>query len=60
MYRRIPSGRLVVLGRAGSGKSILAIRFVLDLLKDRTASAEPVPVIFSLASWDPAMPCAAG
>ncbi|MFI9076150.1 NACHT domain-containing protein [Streptomyces sioyaensis] len=56
VYRRIPSGRLVVLGRAGSGKSILTIRFVLDLLKARTASTEPVPVIFSLASWDPAMP----
>ncbi|MFD9207468.1 NACHT domain-containing protein [Streptomyces sioyaensis] len=56
VYRRIPSARLVVLGRAGSGKSILTIRFVLDLLKARTASTEPVPVIFSLASWDPATP----
>ena len=33
IYRGIPSGRLVVLGRAGSGKSVLAVRFVLDLLK---------------------------
>ncbi|RXS86886.1 NACHT domain-containing protein [Streptomyces sp. TM32] len=56
VYRRIPSARLVVLGRAGSGKSVLTIRFVLDLLKARTASTEPVPVIFSLASWDPAVP----
>ncbi|WIY77244.1 helix-turn-helix transcriptional regulator [Streptomyces anulatus] len=31
-YRGIPSGRLVILGRAGSGKSIMAIRLVLDLL----------------------------
>ncbi|MEU9131635.1 helix-turn-helix transcriptional regulator [Kitasatospora sp. NPDC048540] len=52
VYRRIPSGRLVVLGRAGSGKSILAIRFALDLL-DARARSERVPVIFSLGSWDP-------
>ncbi len=52
VYRRIESGRLVILGRAGSGKSILTIRFVLDLLE---VSAVPgrVPVIFSLGSWDP-------
>jgi transcriptional regulator with XRE-family HTH domain len=51
-YRRIPSGRLVVLGRAGSGKTVLTLRFVLDFLRTRR-SAEPVPVIFSLGSWDP-------
>ncbi|MFF8023209.1 helix-turn-helix domain-containing protein [Streptomyces sp. NPDC007896] len=52
LYRRIPSGRLVVLGRSGSGKTILALRFVLDRLKSRT-SAEPVPVIFSIGAWNP-------
>ncbi|AEW99585.1 helix-turn-helix domain-containing protein [Streptantibioticus cattleyicolor] len=52
VYRRIRSGRLVVLGRAGSGKSILTIRFVLDFL-DTWAPPDPVPVIFSIASWDP-------
>ncbi|MFD2419951.1 helix-turn-helix domain-containing protein [Amycolatopsis pigmentata] len=52
VYRRVPSGRLVVLGRAGSGKTILTLRFVLDYLATRTA-ADPVPVIFSLGSWDP-------
>src|SRR5437660_6607925 len=51
-YRQIPSGRLVVLGRAGSGKTVLMLRFVLNYLETRTA-AEPVPVIFSLGSWDP-------
>ncbi|WP_441248516.1 helix-turn-helix domain-containing protein [Kitasatospora sp. McL0602] len=54
VYRRIDSGRLVILGRAGSGKSILTIRFALDVLEAR-ASADPVPVIFSLGSWDPAV-----
>ena len=53
IYRRIPSGRLVVLGRAGSGKSVLAVRFALDLLKTRPR-AGAVPVVFSLGSWNPA------
>ncbi|MFD8496666.1 NACHT domain-containing protein [Amycolatopsis sp. NPDC059657] len=51
-YRRIPSQRLVVLGRAGSGKTVLTLRFVLDYLRTRTPG-EPVPVVFSLGSWDP-------
>ncbi|MEV8098379.1 helix-turn-helix domain-containing protein [Kitasatospora sp. NPDC085879] len=52
VYRRISSGRLVILGRAGSGKSILTIRFVLDFLES-PALDDRVPVIFSLGSWDP-------
>ncbi|MFE4574167.1 helix-turn-helix domain-containing protein [Streptomyces chartreusis] len=51
-YRRIPSRRLVVLGRSGSGKTILALRFVLDHLRTRGTS-EPVPVIFSIGAWNP-------
>lgn len=49
-FNEIPSGRLVVLGRAGAGKTILTSRFVLTLLTSRPV---PVPVIFSLGSWDP-------
>ncbi|MFF4735894.1 NACHT domain-containing protein [Streptomyces sp. NPDC001262] len=52
VYRRIPSGRLVLLGRSGSGKTVLTVRFVLDCLKSRT-HADAVPVIFSIGSWDP-------
>jgi transcriptional regulator with XRE-family HTH domain len=52
VYRKLPSGRLVVLGRAGSGKTILTIRFVLGLL-DVNGPADPVPVIFSVGSWNP-------
>lgn len=52
VYRRVESGRLVVLGRAGSGKTILTLRFVLELVKDR-APDDPVPVIFGLSSWQP-------
>ncbi|MEU9155837.1 NACHT domain-containing protein [Streptomyces sp. NPDC048417] len=51
-YGSIPSGRLVVLGRAGSGKSVLGMQFVLQWLKRRPRGA-PVPEIFSLASWNP-------
>ncbi|MFF8743588.1 helix-turn-helix domain-containing protein [Streptomyces californicus] len=51
-YRSIASGRLVILGRAGSGKSVLAIKFALDLLA-APAAPVPVPVIFSIGSWDP-------
>ncbi|MBB4908370.1 NACHT domain-containing protein [Actinophytocola algeriensis] len=53
VYRRLPSGRLVVLGRAGSGKTILTIRFVLGML-DVAAPGDPVPVVFGVGSWHPA------
>lgn len=52
VYRSIPSERLVVLGEPGSGKTILAVRFVLDRLHERTPG-ERVPVIFGLSSWNP-------
>ncbi|MET8743902.1 helix-turn-helix domain-containing protein [Streptomyces sp. NPDC004728] len=52
VYRRIGSGRLVVLGRAGSGKSVLTIRFVLDQMEAREPH-DRVPVVFSIGSWDP-------
>ncbi|MGW8777102.1 helix-turn-helix domain-containing protein [Streptomyces sp. NPDC055796] len=52
VYLRIPSGRMVILGRAGSGKSVLTIRLVLDLL-EATAPHGRVPVLFSIGSWDP-------
>jgi len=52
VYRRIPSKRLVALGRAGSGKTVLAVRLVLHLLATRTPH-ERVPVIVSLGSWHP-------
>lgn len=55
-FDQIPSSRLVVLGRVGSGKTILASRFVLTLLSNRgPAAGTPVPVIFGLGSWDPIM-----
>ncbi|WP_405687073.1 NACHT domain-containing protein [Streptomyces sp. NBC_01387] len=53
-YLSVPSCRLVVLGEAGAGKSILTLRFLVDWL-DARAPGDRVPVIFSLGSWDPAV-----
>jgi hypothetical protein len=49
----VPTGRLVVLGEPGAGKTMLMVRLVLDLLARRTAG-DPVPILASIASWDPA------
>jgi NACHT domain len=50
---RVPTGRLVVLGEPGAGKTTLMVRLVLDLLGRRQAGG-PVPVLAGLSSWDPA------
>ncbi|WP_187764588.1 NACHT domain-containing protein [Saccharopolyspora spinosa] len=52
IYRSIPSGRVVLLGPAGAGKTVLAAHLALDLLKARQPR-EPVPVIVSVGSWNP-------
>lgn len=51
-YRRVPTGRLVVLGEPGSGKTVLAAMLNLGLLAEREPGA-PVPVLLTLSSWDP-------
>jgi NACHT domain len=50
---RVPTGRLVVLGEPGAGKTMLMVRLVIDLLA-RRAEGSPVPFMAPLASWDPA------
>jgi hypothetical protein len=50
---RIPTGRLVVLGEPGAGKTMLMVGLILDLLA-RRASGGVVPVLVSLSSWNPA------
>ena len=52
VLEKVPTGRLVVLGEPGSGKTMLMVRLVLDLLTARAAGG-PVPVLAPLASWDP-------
>jgi len=50
----VPTGRLMVLGEPGAGKTMLMVGLVLDLLHPgRRSSGDPVPVLASLASWDP-------
>ncbi|MFJ5178246.1 hypothetical protein ACIP68_30935 [Streptomyces griseoviridis] len=51
-FAALPGRRMVVLGGPGSGKSVLAMRFVLARLAER-APGGPVPVIFPMAGWDP-------
>ncbi|MEW1772377.1 hypothetical protein [Streptomyces sp. NPDC086777] len=51
-FAGLPGRRLVVLGGPGSGKSVLAMRFVLARLAARRPGG-PVPVLFPLAGWDP-------
>ena len=48
----VPTGRLVVLGEPGAGKTMLMVGLVLDMLA-RRSNGGPVPVLASLASWDP-------
>ncbi|WP_410667714.1 BTAD domain-containing putative transcriptional regulator [Amycolatopsis sp. cmx-4-68] len=51
-FAGLPVRQLVVLGDPGSGKSVLALMLTLELLRTRAPGA-PVPVLLSLASWDP-------
>jgi len=53
VLNRVPTRRLVVLGEPGSGKTMLMVRLLLDLLNDRVPGGV-VPVLVSVAGWDPA------
>ncbi|WP_084792239.1 NACHT domain-containing protein [Actinopolyspora mortivallis] len=60
-YNRDASGRLVILGRPGVGKTVLAVRLAVDLLRNinvnkhefHGTSGPRVPVLLQLGSWDP-------
>jgi len=52
VLNRIPTGRLVVLGEPGAGKTILLVQLLLDFLA-RRQDGELVPVLLPLASWNP-------
>lgn len=51
-FRKLHRRRLVIIGGPGSGKTTLAVQLLLQLLED-WQQGEPVPVLLSLASWDP-------
>ena len=56
-YTDLELGRLVVLGKPGSGKTVLAIEILLKLLEHRRKGRlKGVPLLLSLAGWDPAVP----
>jgi hypothetical protein len=60
VYGGLGSGRLVIVGAPGSGKSGAAVLLLLAALRYRDELPEvsrpqvPVPVIFTLHGWDPA------
>jgi len=59
VYGGLQSGRLVLLGSPGSGKSAAAVLLLLDALRHRqqVSGADrrsvPVPVLLTLRDWDP-------
>jgi hypothetical protein len=60
VYGGLDSGRLIILGGPGSGKSGAAILLLLDALKHRASMGTtdgqtriPVPVLFTFHGWNP-------
>jgi hypothetical protein len=56
VLKRVPTGWLAVLGEPGSGKTMLMVRLVIDLLTERKKeprSDVPIPVFVPITSWDP-------
>lgn len=46
-------GELLILGEPGAGKTTMLLQLVSDLLEDAESDeSRPIPVVFSLASWD--------
>lgn len=60
LYGGLASGRLIIAGAAGAGKTSAAILLLLDALNFRDSTPIdqrariPVPVLFTLTGWDPA------
>ncbi|MGN9911467.1 hypothetical protein ACTMTJ_28290 [Phytohabitans sp. LJ34] len=59
IYGGLDSGRIIIAGNAGSGKSGAAILLLLDALRHRANLSErdramtPVPVLLTMHGWDP-------
>ncbi|MBJ6640624.1 NACHT domain-containing protein [Streptomyces sp. DHE7-1] len=53
-FRQTFPQRVLITGDPGAGKTVLAIRLILDILHDRKPE-DPIPVLFSLAEWDTRM-----
>lgn len=52
VLERVPTGWLVVLGGPGYGKSMLMLRLVVDIVRQREPGGL-VPVFVPMTSWDP-------
>lgn len=59
IYGGLASGRLMLVGGPGSGKSSAAVLLLLDALRHRDGldpterQRVPVPVMFTMSGWDP-------
>jgi predicted ATPase len=51
-FRQLPESRLVVLGPAGAGKTVLVTELTRRLLAARQPG-DPVPVVIPATAWDP-------
>lgn len=51
-FRALPRRRLAVIGQPGAGKTGILVLLTLGLL-DEWHSNEPVPVLFTVSSWNP-------
>jgi hypothetical protein len=52
VLEKVPTGWLVVLGGSGSGKSMLMLRTVREIINHRNPG-DPVPVFVPMTSWNP-------
>ncbi len=62
LFAKIPTGRLVVLGKPGAGKTVLLVKLLLRLLErqdrkidwaDRVRKDQIIPFLTSLSGWTP-------
>jgi NACHT domain len=52
ILEKVPTGWLMVLGKSGSGKSMLMLRTVREII-DHREPGDMVPVFVPMASWNP-------
>jgi hypothetical protein len=62
LFEKIPTGRLVVLGQPGAGKTVLLVKLLLYMLEqqnrqlpwaERSRKDKLIPLFASLSAWDP-------
>lgn len=55
-YRSLPSGRLVILGEPGSGKTVLALELLIQFLRHRSqGNNTPIPVPINATMYESRM-----